>query len=322
MSTDELASEIENHRRTTEALRQSEDTVRALLDATTETALLIDTEGKILALNQIAFERLSRLSPRPAGDRAGDMIGRCVFDFFPTGLAEERRARNDAVVRSGLPARFDDQRTGTWMDNTIYPVFNKDGEVVKLAVFSYDITDRKSAEITLQHALRAEQERARRDPLTGVLNHRAIMEELERLAARATDDTTLGVFMIDVDGLKAVNDSHGHVVGDAVLIATADALCRHRAIVGRYGGDEFFALLPGADLRHAQQYADDVKAALAGSEVRDDVTGEVVPVMASIGIAVFPHDAEAVRRILDLADTRMYAAKRQRPMTRDRRGAA
>ncbi|MCH6554943.1 MAG: hypothetical protein IH793_12410, partial [Acidobacteria bacterium] len=83
-------------------LALSQETVRALLDATTETALLVDLDGGILALNEVAFERLRRLSRRPVGENRTDLVGRNVFDLFPPGLSEQRKARNDAVVESGV----------------------------------------------------------------------------------------------------------------------------------------------------------------------------------------------------------------------------
>lgn len=322
MNTDKLNREIDRHERTAEALRLSEETVQALLDATTETALLLDREGKILALNSIAFQRLKRLSPQRVGDRVDDMIGHYVFELMPPSIAKQRKARNDNVVRSGLPARFEDYRIGTWMDNTIYPIFDAQGEVTKLAVFSYDITDRKGAEIALQRALRDERERARHDSLTGVLNHRAIVEELQHIVDKAAKATSQAVFMLDIDRLKETNDTHGHITGDAVLVAIAAALCRDQAIVGRYGGDEFVAILPRADQDRAERFVSDIQAVIHMTEVPAERGGQLVPISASIGLAIYPHEAETVTKLIDLADRRMYVAKRTRSAVTDLREAA
>ncbi|MCI0855670.1 MAG: GGDEF domain-containing protein [Chloroflexi bacterium] len=321
MTAEQLEREIERHQETTEALRESRETVRALLDATTETALLIDRDGKILALNEVAFERLRRLSRRPVGNKRAELVGRNVFELFPPGLAERRKARNDSVIESGLPARFEDERAGQWMDNTIYPIFDAAGNVAKLAVFSYDVTDRKASELALHRALREEQERARIDPLTGALNHRAIVEELQKLIQRAEGAAPFAVLLVDVDGLKAINDSYGHPMGDAALVAIADALFRARAIVGRYGGDEFVVALPGAGVARAEQYRADVVATLNAAEVIDEGSGKHIPVMASIGIATHPDDAKAVSELIELADNEMYEQKRCRPVAQSRREA-
>lgn len=312
MTTEEIDGEIDRHERTAEALRLSEDTIQALLDATTETALLLDREGRILALNEIAFQRLKRLSPLPVGDRVDDVIGRHVFELMPAALGKQRKARNDSVVSSGLPARFEDERNGRWMDNTIYPIFDSQGAVTKLAVFSYDVTDRKGAEIALQRALRDEHQRARRDPLTGVLNHKAIVEELQQMVDKGARATPQAVFMLDVDGLKEINDKHGHVTGDAVLVAIADALCRDQAIVGRYGGDEFVVLLPRADRNRGERFKSEVQAQLNATEVPAERGRLLVPISASIGLAMYPEEAETVTKLIDLADGRMYAIRRAR----------
>ena len=322
MTADDLEQEIERHKETTEALRESRETVRALLDATTETALLIDRDGGILALNEVAFERLRRLSRTPVGEKRAELVGRNVFELFPQGLGEQRKARNDSVIESGVPARFEDERAGRWMDNTIYPIFDADGTVAKLAVFSYDITDRKWSELALHRALREEQERARIDPLTGTLNHRAIVEELQKLIQRAEGAAPFAVLIVDLDGLKAINDRYGHPMGDAALVAVADALFRDRAIVGRYGGDEFVVAVPGAGMARAEQYKADVVATLNASEVVDEDSGTRIPVMASIGIAVHPDDAKAVSSLIEMADDEMYDQKRRRPVIRPRREAA
>ena len=322
MTDDELQREIERHEITSEALRESQDTVRALLDATTETALLVDTEGNILALNEVAYERLKRLSPKPVGDRQEDLLGQNVFDLFPPGLAEERKARNDAVVKSGLTTRFEDERAGRWMDNTIYPICDEDDDVTKLAVFSYDITDRKWAEVALQRVLREGQERARRDLLTGTLNHRAIVEELQKLIEVGDRAATLAVMFVDVDGLKTINDTHGHPIGDAALVATAETLSRGRAVIGRYGGDEFIAVLPGADRKRAERYRQGVEESLEALGVVDEANGWTIPMCVSIGIAIYPDDAGAVSTLIEFAEGDMGAQKRSPQVDRPQDNAA
>lgn len=163
----------------------------------------------------------------------------------------------------------------------------------------------------LERGLAYERERARRDPLTGALNHAAITGELRDLIA-VPDGPTVAVATLDVDGLKVANDTYGHQVGDAVLVKIAEALRRDDAIVGRYGGDEFVAILRGADRSAAEQYADDVLAALANAALCDPATGARVPIVASIGLAIYPQEAEAVDDLIRLSDHAMYAARRQR----------
>jgi len=176
---------------------------------------------------------------------------------------------------------------------------------------SKDRLEEKS--VLLQRALDLERERGRIDTLTGTLNHAAITEELRQAIANA-DTGTVGIAMVDVDGLKVANDTYGHQTGDEVLVRVADALQRDGVIVGRYGGDEFVAILPCADRAAAERYRDDVLASLVGAGLTDPQTGAQVPVVASMGLAIYPHEAEAVGDLIRLSDSAMYASRRQRSM--------
>ncbi len=115
--------------------------------------------------------------------------------------------------------------------------------------------------------------------------------------------------MVDVDGMKAVNDTYGHIAGDAVLRTVSRLLARGGAIVGRYGGDEFLVLLPDARRSQAQAYLDGVLTAARGVRVTDDQTGAQVQFAMSAGISVFPDEALAIIDLIRIADAAMYAAK-------------
>jgi PAS domain S-box-containing protein len=140
---------ITERKRAEKALRESEATARALLDAPTDFVFLIDARGTILALNETAVQRF--------GKPSDELIGLCAYDLFPPAVAERRKAQADKVFRSGTPNRFEDERAGIWFDNVVYPVFDVRGEVTKVAVVARDITERKRAE----EALRESEERFR-----------------------------------------------------------------------------------------------------------------------------------------------------------------
>jgi len=186
------------------------------------------------------------------------------------------------------------------------PIFDNEGNVIQMVESSINITERTQAEEALR-------EQSRCDPLTGALNHGAIVGEMRSLIADGEQAAVWAVAMIDVNDLKVANDTYGHQVGDAVLVAVAVALSRDGALVGRYGGDEFVAILREADRTAAERYCSDVADALANSSVVDPETGSVVPVNASVGIAVFPEDATTLVDLIRVSDSAMYAAKRQRP---------
>ena len=127
-----------------EALKESEETTRALLNAPTDSALLLDTQGNILALNEPAAEAFD--------GSIDELVGSFAFDFFSPDLAERRKRHHDEVVRSGKPVRYEDKRKGKWYDTNVYPVFDSSGKVVRVAIFSRDITEQKRAQEELKHA--------------------------------------------------------------------------------------------------------------------------------------------------------------------------
>jgi diguanylate cyclase (GGDEF)-like protein len=180
-----------------------------------------------------------------------------------------------------------------------------DGRKCNVGSFT-DVTERKQMEEALH-------EQARRDPLTGVLNHGAIVEELRSLISSGGDGTLHTVAVVDVDDLKAVNDTYGHQIGDAVLVTVAGALSRDGAVVGRYGGDEFVAILPGANREEAERYHAAVVETLASAGLTDPEMNATVPVAVSIGLATYPTEATRVEELISLADSKMYGAKQQRP---------
>ena len=118
--------------RNMEAWRDSEARVRALLDASVESAFLLDTDGIILELNETAARRFNH--------SVSDLVGVNVLDLLPKPLAKTRQARGNETISTGKPVRFVDQREGRIMDTVVYPVFDCRGKVTQLAVYASDIT--------------------------------------------------------------------------------------------------------------------------------------------------------------------------------------
>ena len=148
----------------------------------------------------------------------------------------------------------------------------------------------------------------RTDPLTGVANRRRLDDELGRLLAQARRyDQPFSVVLIDLDRFKAVNDSHGHEVGDRVLIETVDrlqAVIRDADLLGRWGGEEFLLLAPSTSHVAACSLAERCRRAIAGAPTRQ----AGVTVTASLGVATLGADDD-VRSLLRRADLAMYTAK-------------
>jgi len=151
------------------------------------------------------------------------------------------------------------------------------------------------------------------DVLTRQLNHRAIYERLTEEIERARRyDTPLSVVLCDLDEFKEVNDTHGHLAGDLVLREAASVLrrcLRSADVLGRYGGEEFLAVLPQIDLASALFAAERLRQELARHTVRL-LSGATVRVSASFGVATWDELASAtVDLLVSLADRRLYDAK-------------
>ena len=163
----------------------------------------------------------------------------------------------------------------------------------------------------LRESERAEQElrvQSRLDPLTGALNHGAIADTMRQLAA-APDVERCALVIVDVDGLKATNDTYSHDVGDAVLRSVVRAMSLDGVAVGRYGGDEYIAILPGADIDRADRYREEVLTALDALRVEDPASGARVPIALSVGMAIYPDESENIDDLIRLAESALYAAR-------------
>ena len=144
------------------------------------------------------------------------------------------------------------------------------------------------------------------DPHTGLANYRLFSERLTAERARSLrTGHSFTLLFLDVDGLKRINDAHGHLAGSRALVRVADALrtsCRAIDTPARYGGDEFAVILPETGTDEARGIAERVHTTLA----RD---AEDPPVRVSLGIATYPDDGDTSEALIRAADTSLYAMK-------------
>jgi diguanylate cyclase (GGDEF)-like protein len=153
---------------------------------------------------------------------------------------------------------------------------------------------------------------ASEDPLTGLKNRRRFNEDLQLAMARARRERTMGALvMLDLDHFKRVNDTHGHLAGDHLIVEVAELLrrrTRESDVLARLGGDEFAVILPRCTLGEARLAAEAI-----AREIREhQPDGEVEPVTASLGVAMFGDRPRTnIAAIVSEADTAMYAAKEE-----------
>jgi diguanylate cyclase (GGDEF)-like protein len=165
-----------------------------------------------------------------------------------------------------------------------------------------------------------------RDQLTGLYNRRFLEDALVRETGRAArSGEPVAAAILDVDHFKRINDTHGHEAGDAVLRGLGKILretTRKTDIVGRFGGEEFLLLLPGANLEVAQARAEEVLDAVRAMQVAIPGGATLDNVTASIGLAVMPLHVGKGDALVAAADAALYQAKgqgRNRVMVSDRR---
>ncbi|HWM19792.1 MAG TPA: sensor domain-containing diguanylate cyclase [Ilumatobacteraceae bacterium] len=219
-----------------------------------------------------------------------------------------------ALLRDGVTSRFvvdhhegdgrDDGGAVRHLEWTIRAAVGDNGEVTGGVVCVADVTEAAQ----LREAL---EDRARTDALTGCLNRAGTITALEHALASLGPSEGVGLFFIDLDGFKVINDSRGHAVGDAVLEIVAGRLRGSLGpgdLVGRLGGDEFVVISPGLESASAAfDLAGIVSRQLRGPAFIADVAA---PIAASIGVAW--SSTATASELLGAADAAMYIAKQTR----------
>ena len=171
-----------------------------------------------------------------------------------------------------------------------------------IAATFVDITDRKAKERQMESI-------ATSDPLTGALNRRGFERDAAKRLTESNDDATGALLFIDLNEFKGINDQFGHEVGDQLLKIAAERLkksLRSCDIIGRPGGDEFVALVPDVDSDVADQLAKRLTNSL---EEPYNIGRQKLVCKASIGLALYPRNANTLTGLLREADQAMYRAK-------------
>lgn len=253
--------------------------------------------------------------------------GQPVFVTGPTACLAETRLRSAATGDEGsaqaaiaAPLRQSDQISGCLylIRTTARPGWWEAARQQEVATFVEEVASLVAAAVDRISLAAAAREHARLyqearqlaacDPLTGLANYRHLQERLDEELARADRaGDPLAVAMVDLDRFKSFNDTHGHLAGDDLLCIVAQVLraeARQSDVIGRYGGDEFTLVLPGATREGALAMIERVRTRLQAAQPADET-----PVALSVGIAVYPADGRDRRELLASADVCLYADK-------------
>ncbi|MFZ5510485.1 MAG: EAL domain-containing protein, partial [Pseudomonadota bacterium] len=283
--------------------RQAEEQQRlaaAVFENSPDAIIITDTDSVILAVNH-AFTQLSGYSAAEAVGKRAAMLnsGRQDKAFY--------RAMWDAI-----------NATGSWCgeiwnrskDGVEYPAWlsitalrDADGKASRYIGIATDLTQRKHAEERIRHL-------AYYDPLTGLPNRSLLVDRARQaLAIAAREGKQAAVLAMDVDHFKTVNDSLGHASGDLLLQAMAERMrgvLREADTLARTGGDEFVVILAETGAGGASHVAAKLLA-LATEPYR--IGGHLLTATLSIGISIYPGDADNFEALLQHADTAMFRAK-------------
>jgi diguanylate cyclase (GGDEF)-like protein/PAS domain S-box-containing protein len=191
-------------------------------------------------------------------------------------------------------------------------VLSEQGELESYEVIAEDVTRQRELEDHLRR-------QAASDSLTGLANYRRLVDVLDSEIRRSKrTNREFAMLFFDLDGLKRINDRHGHMTGSQALCRLADVLCsccRDIDTPARFGGDEFAVVLPETDTAAAGLVARRICESVA-----DDGKGPKLSV--SVGIAVYPQDGDTIERLLSRADAALYSMKRQRIVAAEPRQTA
>jgi diguanylate cyclase (GGDEF)-like protein/PAS domain S-box-containing protein len=290
--------------------RENEWRYRSLFDKTNDIVFIVDTEKNIMRVNQQASDLL--------GYPADELIGKpysIVVPFEEHGNVNENFA---LLEKEGMTPLF--ERTLVRKDGSRFQVeFNANvvrdekGRLLYFQGLARDVTERKRLEEQLRISLEEMETLAMQDPLTGLLNRRAVTDHAEAEWHRAQrEKKPLSLILIDLDNLKKINDTKGHLVGDQVLVELAKAIKasrRHYDWAGRWGGDEFMFVLPGANLVGAKEVAKRMRASYEKSQLISGI-GQLASV--SMGIACYSGragDQVDLDKLFERADRALYRAK-------------
>jgi diguanylate cyclase (GGDEF)-like protein/PAS domain S-box-containing protein len=291
------------------SISRSERFLRTIFDSIRDPFCIIDRNYTIVRANE-AYAQLKNKA-------VGDLVNRtCYRAMYGT-----EDVCDGCVVRKTLqsadPCAKEKKVTLTngdtaWLEIYTYPLLDESGRISHVIEYTRDVTDRKKSEEDRRRLIDRLEYLSKVDGLTGLLNRRALAEQLEYEIDRAKRyDSELSIILCDLDNLKEINDRYGHLTGDTTLQLVAASLrssLRNVDIAGRYGGDEFMVIVPQTAIAGASSIAEKIRTSVKMTDVRiDDQTR--VSISLSMGVAALKVPSETMDAFVSRVDAALYSSK-------------
>ena len=306
--------DITEYKRVEEELRASNQRLHDMIEFLPDATFVIDREKKVIAWNR-AIEEMT-------GVLKEDILGRGDYAYAVPFYGTQRPVLVDLIFNSDretemryeyvkatgttlfaevyIPSLFEGKGAFLWVKAS--PLYDSSGNFIGAIESMRDVTERKRTEEQLKYL-------SLHDPLTGLYNRTYFEEEMNRIGDGRCDP--VGIIVCDVDGLKFVNDTLGHDVGDSLLVAAAGVIeesFRESDMVARIGGDEFAILLPNSSEKALE---------MASDRIRENVewyngANPELSLSISIGFAVRYDKSKTMADLFKEADNSMYREKLHR----------
>ena len=280
-------------------LRRSEARYRALAGNLTYGICRCSLDGRFLEVNDamarmlgygsreelLALDLACDIIQEP--QRRAQLLGQMGSNLLVDPIETEWKRKDRATIKVRLSGR---------------EVHSENGDLESYELIAEDVTRQRELEDHLRH-------QASSDSLTGLANYRHLVDVLDSEIKRSSrTNREFAMLFFDLDGLKRINDRHGHMVGSQALCRLADVLCsccRDIDTPARFGGDEFALVLPETNAEAANRVAQRICESVASD-------GKGPNISVSVGLAVYPQDGETIERLLSQADSALYAMKGRR----------
>ncbi len=290
-------------------LRRSEARYRALAGNLSYGICRCSLDGRFLEVNDALMRMLGYGSKEELlaldlardviqdPDRRAQLLGQTGAGAFVEPIETEWKRKDHAAVKVRLSGR---------------EVLSEQGKLEAYEVIAEDVTRQRELEDHLRRL-------AASDSLTGLANYRRLVDVLD-LEIKRSERTNreFAMLFFDLDGLKRINDRHGHMIGSQALCRLADVLCsccRDIDTPARFGGDEFALVLPETNAEAAKLVAERICESVASD-------GKGPRLSVSVGIAVYPQNGETIESLLSQADSALYSMKRERIVAAESRKTA